>query len=145
MAWFRLTPIAAAALALGACQGPVTMSADYAADEPRAGGKPAALSGCRLRVGQIVDSRPDPTTVGLVAGRVVHGPADPQAWIRNALSSLRQSGIELSFPVDDAPSLPSGLTASVTLVTAWVSSAATSKIANVVLDVRYARDERRLM
>jgi hypothetical protein len=140
MARFRWTPIAVAALALGACSSPVTMSADYAAGEPRTGGKPVPLSGCQVRISQIADSRLDPTTIGLVAGRVVHGPADPQAWIQNALSSLRKSGIELSFAVDGAPSQPSGLTASVTLVTAWVSSAATSKIANIVLDVRYARD-----
>ena len=129
--------IAALAVAVAGCTDPITAKPTYvAADRPESGAGPAA-SGCRLRVTQITDSRLDPTTIGSVAGRMVRGPADSRAWIESALASLKTGGIEMSFPADVSPS-SAGLSASVTLVTAWVSSAATSKIASIVLNVRYA-------
>jgi hypothetical protein len=128
--------IAAIAGALAACTDPIIARPSYVAADRSESGTTAAPSNCRLQVTQISDSRLDPTTIGSVAGRMVRGPADSRVWIESALASLRTGGIEMSFAVD-APVPSAGLAASVTLVTAWVSSAATSKIASIVLNVRY--------
>jgi hypothetical protein len=131
------TALIAAAFAVAACTSPITASPQYAAADPPAPSAAPGPRGCRLQITEIVDSRLDPTTIGSVAGRVVHGPADTRAWIESALASLKSAGLAVSFATDAPPS-PAGLTASVTLVTAWVSSAATSKNASIVLRVRYA-------
>lgn len=128
----------AATLLLGACTEPVDAGLDYHPLVTAAATTvPQAPRGCGLGIVEITDLRLDPATLGSIGGRVVHGPADSGAWLRNVLTGLGSYGIEVSFPAGEkAPSL----TASVTLVTAWVESLAVAKTSSVVLDARYRRD-----
>lgn len=104
----------------------------------------ADLRGCRLFVASISDSRLDPSTLGNLGPRVVHGPDDPKAWLKNALSSLERKGVTLSFADQPSSIAPGELSASLTLQTMWVASMATAKTGAVVIDAAYDRDGARL-
>jgi hypothetical protein len=114
---------------------PMTASTAYT---PRvAMSKTVAHASCTLRVVNVVDDRMDPTVLGNVGGRTVKGPPDPQAWLHSVIGGLRNSGIEVEF--GDADTTATDLSAKAELKTAWVSSAATAKIASVVLNLQYFR------
>jgi hypothetical protein len=84
---------------------------------------------------KINDERMDPSTLGVVAGRTVHAPPDTQTWMRSGVSALAKDGVRVEFG-EVAPA-PRVIDAVVVLKTAWVSSAATSKMASVVLHIDY--------
>jgi hypothetical protein len=92
---------------------------------------------CTLRVVDIIDDRMDPSVLGNVGGRTVKGPSDPQAWLHSVIGGLRSTGIAVEF--GDAETASADLSAKAELKTAWVSSAATAKIASVVLNLQYFR------
>ena len=92
---------------------------------------------CTLRVVMVTDDRMDPSVLGNVGGRTVKGPPDPQAWLHSVIGGLRNTGIEVEF--GDTETASAGLSAKAELKTAWVSSAATAKIASVVLNLQYFR------
>jgi hypothetical protein len=121
-------------LALAGC-GPMTASTAYT---PRvAMGKSVAHASCTLRVVDVIDDRMDPTVLGNVGGRNVKGPSDPQAWLHSVIGGLRSNGIAVEFA--EAETTSADLSAKGELKTAWVSSAATAKIASVVLNLQYFR------
>jgi len=114
---------------------PMTASSTYT---PRvAMSKTVAHASCTLRVVNIIDDRMDPTVLGNVGGRTVKGPPDTQAWLHSVIGGLRNSGIAVEFADTDTTS--ADLSAKAELKTAWVSSAATAKIASVVLNLQYFR------
>jgi hypothetical protein len=125
---------------LGGCTEPIVTTSDHPLSAGPVGAAAAPVPWCKLTIAEISDARLDPDTIGTVGLRVVHGPPDSRAWIGNALSGLRTYGIEVSPPPADGIAPAQGLTASVTLMTAWVSSFSTTKTGSVVLRVRYARD-----
>jgi hypothetical protein len=92
---------------------------------------------CTLRVVKVIDDRMDPTVLGIVGGRTVKGPTDSQAWLHSVIGGLRSSGIAVEF--GDAETTSADLSAKAELKMAWVSSAATTKIASVVLNLQYFR------
>jgi len=91
-------------------------------------------------VAKFSDSRLDPSTIGRLNARVVHGPADPQAWVKHALAALEQKGIALSFAEQNGASAPDDLSVSISLQTMWVASVTTAKTGAVVIDAAYQRD-----
>lgn len=97
----------------------------------------AARVTCTLRVVRIIDDRMDPTVLGSVGGRTVKGPPDPQAWLHSVIGGLRNAGIAVEF--GDPETTSADLSANAELKTAWVSSAATAKIASVVLNLQFFR------
>jgi hypothetical protein len=114
---------------------PMTASTAYT---PRvAMSKAVARVTCTLRVVDVIDDRMDPTVLGNVGGRTVKGPSDPQAWLHSVIGGLRSTGIAVEF--GDAETASGDLSARAELKTAWVSSAATAKIASVVLNLQYFR------
>jgi hypothetical protein len=129
----------AALLVLAACTSPIDVGKDYVAPSYSPASGDPSVQGCKLAIIDIGDSRLDPTTIGSMGARVVHGPTDARAWLGNVLKTLSRYGVDVSFPSPGAA--PGGdLTASVTLVTLWVAPIATAKTGSVVIDVRYARD-----
>ncbi len=92
----------------------------------------------RLRLIKIEDRRIDKVALGSVAGRPVRAPQDTEAWIQGLLRTLPAKGVNVSFPGAHAPS-EQGVQAEAQLVTAWVSSLATSMSANVVMRFRFLR------
>jgi hypothetical protein len=129
----------AVACALVACGSPVETSVNYSAQRGLTARTAERLLGCNLAVTEVSDLRRDPSTIGSIGGRVVHGPADPQAWMRNVLAGLGAYGATVSFPAS-AAAAPEELAISVTLMTAWVSGISTAKTSSVVVQVRYRRD-----
>jgi hypothetical protein len=121
-------------LGLSGC-APMTASAAYTPHVARSNAVPRVS--CTLRVVDVIDDRMDPTVLGNVGGRTVKGPPDPQAWLHSVIGGLRNTGIEVEFGNADAAS--GDLSAKAELKTAWVSSAATAKIASVVLNLQYFR------
>jgi hypothetical protein len=114
---------------------PMTASTAYT---PRvAMSNAVARASCTLRVVKVIDDRMDPTVLGNVGGRTVKGPPDPQAWLHSVIGGLRNTGIAVEF--GDAETTSADLSAKAELKTAWVSSAATAKIASVVLNLQYFR------
>jgi hypothetical protein len=114
---------------------PMTASTAYT---PRtAKSNAVARVSCTLRVVKVIDDRMDPTVLGNVGGRTVKGPPDPQAWLHSVIGGLRNTGIAVEF--GDAETASADLSANAELKTAWVSSAATAKIASVVLNLQYFR------
>jgi hypothetical protein len=114
---------------------PMTASTAYT---PRvAMSKAVARVSCTLRVVKVIDDRMDPTVLGNVGGRTVKGPPDPEAWLHSVIGGLRNTGIAVEF--GDAETTSADLSAKAELKTAWVSSAATAKIASVVLNLQYFR------
>jgi hypothetical protein len=101
--------------------------------------KPNAVAhvSCTLRVVGVIDDRMDPTILGIVGGRTVKGPPDPQAWLHSVIGGLSSSGIAVDF--GDPHTTSAGLSAKAELKTAWVSSVTTAKIASVVLNLQYFR------
>jgi hypothetical protein len=79
----------------------------------------------------------DPTVLGRVAGRTVRSPADAQVWLRAVINRLAEQGIVVDFSATDA-ALASTIDADARLKSAWVDSAATAKLASVVLNVQYS-------
>jgi len=124
------------ALAAAAC-APMTANTEYTPPHV-ARSNVAARASCTLRVVEIIDDRMDPSVLGNVGGRTVKGPPDAQAWLHSVIGGLRNSGIAVEF--GDAENASSDLSARAELKTAWVSSAATAKIASVVLNLRYFRN-----
>ena len=122
-------------VALAGCS-PMTANTAYTPHVPPS--KPLPGPACRLRVVQIIDDRMDPSVLGNVGGRTVKGPPDPQAWLHSVIGGLRRTGIAVEFADADATSSVD-LSAKAELKTAWVSSAATAKIASVVLNLQYFR------
>lgn len=92
---------------------------------------------CTLHVVKLIDDRMDPSVLGNVGGRTVKGPPDPQAWLHSVIGGLRSTGIDVKF--GDTETASADLSANAELKTAWVSSAATAKIASVVLNLQYFR------
>jgi hypothetical protein len=132
----RISTLAAVCLifVVAGC-APMTASTAYT---PRvAMSKTVAHVSCTLRVVNVIDDRMDPTVLGNVGGRTVKGPPDPQAWLHSVIGGLRNTGIEVQFGEADTTSAE--LSAKAELKTAWVSSAATAKIASVVLNLQYFR------
>jgi len=114
---------------------PMTASTAYT---PRvAMSNAVARVSCTLHVVKVIDDRMDPTVLGSVGGRTVKGPPDPQAWLHSVIGGLRNTGIAVVF--GDAETTSADLSAKAELKTAWVSSAATAKIASVVLNLQYFR------
>jgi hypothetical protein len=74
--------------------------------------------------------------LGVVAGRSVRAPSDAQAWIRSVIGGLQASGIRVEFADSDSDA-PGTFNTRVLLRTAWVSSATTAKLANVVFNIEY--------
>jgi hypothetical protein len=131
----RIALTGACLMLLVAGCAPMTASTEYT---PRvAMSSPVARVSCTLRVVKVIDDRLDPTVLGNVGGRTVKGPADPQAWLHSVISGLRNTGIAVVF--GDAETTSAELSAKAELKTAWVSSAATAKIASVVLNLQYYR------
>jgi hypothetical protein len=129
------TPAAVCLIFVVAGCAPMTASTAYT---PRvAMSKTVAHASCTLRVVNVIDDRMDPTVLGNVGGRTVKGPPDPQAWLHSVIGGLRNSGIAVEFGDPDTTS--ADLSAKAELKTAWVSSAATAKIASVVLNLQYFR------
>jgi hypothetical protein len=96
--------------------------------------------GCALIVDGIYDTRGEPKLLGTVAGRVVHAPADVNAWLHNVVTGFGTRGVTVSF--DTNPTQQAApLIASLTLRTAWVSELHTSKAANTVWQMRLRRGE----
>jgi hypothetical protein len=60
-------------------------------------------------------------------------------WLRSVLSSLEGYGVDVSFPSAEAVQADQ-LTASVALVTLWVSGIVTAKTNGVVIAVHYDRN-----
>lgn len=121
-------------LAMAGC-APMTASTAYTPHV--AARNTAARTTCTLRVVQVIDDRMDPSVLGNVGGRTVKGPPDAQAWLHSVIGGLRNTGIEVEF--GDAEATSAALSAKAELKTAWVSSAATAKIASVVLNLQYFR------
>jgi hypothetical protein len=129
-----------AALLAGGCTTPITIG-DRSTPVYAAPSHPTAdLKGCHLYVAKISDSRLDPSTIGSLGARVVHGPADPQGWMRNALAPLERKGITVSFAEQNMASAPGELSVALTLETMWVAGVATAKMSAVVIDAAYDRD-----
>lgn len=123
-------------LLLGAAGcAPMTASTAYT---PRVATTHAvARVSCTLHVVKVTDDRMDPSVLGNVGGRTVKGPPDPQAWLHSVIGGLRNTGIAVEF--GDSETASADLSAKAELKTAWVSSAATAKIASVVLNLQYFR------
>jgi outer membrane lipoprotein SlyB len=132
----RISTLLSVCLMLGVA-GCAPMTASTAYTPHVAMTKAVAHVSCTLRVVDIVDDRMDPTVLGSVGGRTVKGPSDPQAWLHSVIGGLRSTGIAVEF--GDAETASAGLSAKAELKTAWVSSAATAKIASVVLNLQYFR------
>ena len=132
----RISTLVGVCLMLGVAGcAPMTASTAYT---PRvATSKAVARVTCTLRVVDVIDDRMDPTVLGNVGGRTVKGPPDPQAWLHSVIGGLRSTGIAVEF--GDAETASGDLSARAELKTAWVSSAATAKIASVVLNLQYFR------
>jgi hypothetical protein len=132
----RISTLVGVCLMLGVAGcAPMTASTAYT---PRvAMSKAVARVTCTLRVVDVIDDRMDPTVLGNVGGRTVKGPSDPQAWLHSVIGGLRSTGIAVEF--GDAETASADLSARAELKTAWVSSAATAKIASVVLNLQYFR------
>jgi hypothetical protein len=131
--------VVGAACALAACTTPVTTKSDYPmALASHTEGVPP-LQGCKLAITEISDLRSDPTTIGLMGGRVVYGPAEPRAWIEKVLAGLKAYGADVTFPPPGS-TRPTDLVATASLVTAWVSGMATAKTSSVVVRIRYDKD-----
>jgi hypothetical protein len=129
------TPLAVCLMLVLAGCAPMTASSAYT---PRVAiSKPVAHVSCTLRIVDVIDDRMDPTVLGNVGGRTVKGPPDPQAWLHSVIGGLRGTGIAVEFGNADTAS--ADLSAKAELKTAWVSSAATAKIASVVLNLKYFR------
>jgi hypothetical protein len=132
----RISTLAAVSLifVVAGC-APMTASTAYT---PRvAMSKTVAHVSCTLHVVNVIDDRMDPSVLGNVGGRTVKGPSDPQAWLHSVIGGLRNTGIAVEFGEADTTS--AALSAKAELKTAWVSSAATAKIASVVLNLQYFR------
>jgi hypothetical protein len=89
-----------------------------------------------MRIVAVTDERMDPTVLGVVGGRTVRAPSDAQAWIRSVLRGLQAAGIQVEFADSDSEA-PGTFNTRVLLRTAWVSSATTAKLANVVFNIEY--------
>lgn len=124
---------------LGACTAPVETTDSFTVPQLPRAPDATRLRGCKLAIIEIADLRQDPSVVGTLGPRVVHGPSDPQAWMRHVLTSMKAYGADISFPRHGAVA-GGELAASVSLVTAWVSSISTAKTGSVVVNVRYERD-----
>lgn len=134
MIWFSTPAWVCLMLVVAGCS-PMTVNTEYTPHVAKT--NPVARGSCTLRVVEIIDGRMDPTVLGNVGGRTVKGPPDAQAWLHSVIGGLRNTGIAVEF--GDAESASSDLSASAELKTAWASSAATAKIASVVLNLRYFR------
>jgi hypothetical protein len=120
----------------GCAQTPITATPTYSPPAHSQNAAPLAPAiPCTLHVVKINDERMDPSTLGVVAGRTVHAPPDTQTWMRSGVSALAKDGVRVEFG-EVAPA-PGVIDAVVVLKTAWVSSAATSKMASVVLHIDY--------
>jgi hypothetical protein len=134
----RISTLVGVCLMLGpAGCAPMTASTAYTPHVARSNAVPRVS--CTLRVVDVIDDRMDPTVLGNVGGRTVKGPPDAQAWLHSVIGGLRNTGIEVKFGDADAASASADLSAKAELKTAWVSSAATAKIASVVLNLQYFR------
>jgi hypothetical protein len=106
---------------------------------------PVVPAYCQLDVQKITDQRLDPVTLGRVDGRIVRAPDDVRGWLANELRGLRARGIQVQFAgaASTKPSLPA-VQADVELVSVWLSSMATTKVATVVMNFSYRREGRLL-
>jgi hypothetical protein len=119
------------------CVDTTTMAVTASATPPTTARTQPKAVPCALRIGQILDERMDPTVLGRVNGRTVRSPADAQAWLRTVIAGLAGQGIMVDFSADGAA--PAGaIDADARLKTAWVDSAATAKLASVVLNMQYS-------
>jgi hypothetical protein len=129
----------AAFLASG-CTTPINIGDRSAAAYAVPSQPTADLQGCHLFVASLSDARLDPSTIGSLNARVVHGPADPKAWLKNALGSLAKKGVAMSFAEQNTASAPGDLSVALTLQTMWVASMTTAKTGAIVIDAAYERD-----
>jgi hypothetical protein len=134
--------LATALLALlsSGCASPIVLDGAFidparplAAENTRNASRPQ----CRLVVDALVDARAQQGALGKVGNRPVKGPTDFEHWMRSVLEGLNHRGIDTSFAGPEAAG--SGLSASVALRTAWVSTIETSKTATVVMHVQLRR------
>ena len=129
------------AAGLAACAPkPMTVAMHDARPSPSARHADRAPTSCRLKITDVADLRPDPATIGTVAGRSIHGPPDSDAWIKNILSGLDDRGIAVTFPQTGETATPAGLTASAHLKTVWATSVGTARTASMVLSMEYRID-----
>jgi hypothetical protein len=138
----RVERCAAAALllALAACsKEPINLSNGFTPPESslaysnqKGGG---AENICRVYIGDIADKRTDKDTMGLIGLRVVHG-ADPVAWLRSGLATLKR---DRRIVLADSTS-NSDLDLDVDILKAYVINITSDKSANVVVRVHYSRN-----
>jgi hypothetical protein len=132
------------ALLIGGCTTPINVGDNSGSVYATGGQATADLQGCHLFVASVSDSRLDPSTIGSLGPRVVHGPTDSKAWIENELASLEKKGATLSFADRHMSSAPGDLSVSLTLQTMWVAGMTSAKTGAVVIDAAYDRDGARL-
>jgi hypothetical protein len=90
---------------------------------------------CRLHVGPLQDRRTDSQSLGEIGGRPVRA-VDVMGWVRSGLLSLDRDGaITLVEPAGKGD-----LDISADLLKSYVMSMPTSKVADIVLAVHFARD-----
>jgi hypothetical protein len=119
------------------CANRATMAISVPAAPPTTARTQSKPVPCTLRIGQILDDRMDPTVLGQVGGRTVRSPADTQVWLRAVISRLAGQGIVVEFAGErDAQS--TAIYADAKLKSVWVDSAATAKLASVVLNMQYS-------
>lgn len=118
---------------------PVTVNPAFVDRYPSAEVSKTPVQACTIRVVEVVDARRAPEVLGMVSGRVVKSPADSTAWLKSILGGLDSRGFALTFDKNPGPTLENPVVVRVSLHSAWVTSVATNKTANVVLRVRAER------
>jgi hypothetical protein len=138
--------VAVLALLSSGCASPIVLDSSFVdparpptAENTRIASRPH----CRLVVEALFDARTHLGALGKVGNRPVKGPTDFEHWMRSVLEGLNHRGIDTSFAGPEAAG--SGLSATVTLRTAWVSTIETSKTATVVMHVQLRRGSQPLV
>jgi hypothetical protein len=132
--------VAVLALLSSGCASPIVLDSSFVdparpptAENTRIASRPH----CRLVVEALFDARTHLGALGKVGNRPVKWPTDFEHWMHSVLQGLNHRGIDTSFAGPEAAG--SGLSATVTLRTAWVSTIETSKTATVVMHVQLRR------